>query len=500
MERFVAGDPLRALAALMIVVVHAALQITFFGGGESALFGSAGQDLLVALAWGVSVFFVLSGYLIARPFVRAIVEGEPLPRVRNYLVNRALRILPAYWVVLTAMLLIYGAARVLAARRGRHVPVRPGALRRARARAAAPDLVAQRRGRLLPRGAARRAGAGLGHARARAPRAARRRRRDARRRRGCKPPPAPGDRRLHRALREALPLAPGAAVRLRSRHHPRDARARGRARTSAVGALGGRPLALAALGLAGLAGSWRWARIPPPTAACPYRCSPPEAPASSSPRRSCSSGPGDARGARSTTARSVGSAERSYSLFLIHLPVLNALRPRVLDVASGSTAFVLLLAGGLTLSLVLSHVSYELWRSRSSAGGGPGAGLSRPGRRRRGRAPRRAARRASSKSSELDRRRRGVRVRALARGAAGRRGAGAARRGTKRRSRSGSRRSSASSLLALAVDQLGVARASRTGPSSSTSAKSGAHSARSWSRVVLDVVVGVDDLVGAART
>jgi peptidoglycan/LPS O-acetylase OafA/YrhL len=57
----------------------------------------------------VSVFFVLSGYLIARPFVRAIVEGEPLPRVRNYLVNRALRILPAYWVVLTAMLLIYDA-------------------------------------------------------------------------------------------------------------------------------------------------------------------------------------------------------------------------------------------------------------------------------------------------------------------------------------------------------------------------------------------------------
>ena len=51
---------------------------------------------------------------------------------------------------------------------------------------------------------------------------------------------------------------------------------------------------------------------------------------------------------------------RSYSLFLIHLPVLNALRPRVLDVASGSTAFVLLLAGGLALSLVLAHVSYEL--------------------------------------------------------------------------------------------------------------------------------------------
>jgi peptidoglycan/LPS O-acetylase OafA/YrhL len=51
---------------------------------------------------------------------------------------------------------------------------------------------------------------------------------------------------------------------------------------------------------------------------------------------------------------------RSYSLFLIHLPVLNALRPRVLDVASGRSAFALLLAGGLALSLLLSHLSYEL--------------------------------------------------------------------------------------------------------------------------------------------
>ena len=50
-ERFVAGDPLRALAALMIVVVHAAIQITFFGGGESALFGSAGSPRRKNAIW-----------------------------------------------------------------------------------------------------------------------------------------------------------------------------------------------------------------------------------------------------------------------------------------------------------------------------------------------------------------------------------------------------------------------------------------------------------------
>jgi peptidoglycan/LPS O-acetylase OafA/YrhL len=49
---------------------------------------------------GVAMFFVLSGFLLYRPFAAGIMRERNLPSVRRYFVNRALRILPAYWVVL----------------------------------------------------------------------------------------------------------------------------------------------------------------------------------------------------------------------------------------------------------------------------------------------------------------------------------------------------------------------------------------------------------------
>jgi peptidoglycan/LPS O-acetylase OafA/YrhL len=49
---------------------------------------------------GVTLFFTLSGFLLYRPFAAALVRGHPGPSYAAYLRNRALRILPAYWVVL----------------------------------------------------------------------------------------------------------------------------------------------------------------------------------------------------------------------------------------------------------------------------------------------------------------------------------------------------------------------------------------------------------------
>lgn len=107
-NRFTAGDPLRALAALAIVLLHVSLQFAFLPGGVAGSLGELPDRVFSALAVAVNVFFVLSGYLIARPFVRAYLDGEPVPRVGRYLRNRALRILPAYWAVLTVLLLLYG--------------------------------------------------------------------------------------------------------------------------------------------------------------------------------------------------------------------------------------------------------------------------------------------------------------------------------------------------------------------------------------------------------
>jgi peptidoglycan/LPS O-acetylase OafA/YrhL len=57
---------------------------------------------------GVTIFFLLSGFLLYRPFVRARLRGEDGPSTAAYGWRRALRILPAYWVALTVLSLALG--------------------------------------------------------------------------------------------------------------------------------------------------------------------------------------------------------------------------------------------------------------------------------------------------------------------------------------------------------------------------------------------------------
>ena len=54
------------------------------------------------------LFFAFSGYLIGRPFVFAVVRGEPMPRLSSYARNRFLRIVPAFWFVFTVLVIVYG--------------------------------------------------------------------------------------------------------------------------------------------------------------------------------------------------------------------------------------------------------------------------------------------------------------------------------------------------------------------------------------------------------
>jgi peptidoglycan/LPS O-acetylase OafA/YrhL len=62
------------------------------------------------LSLGVILFFSLSGFLLCRPFAAAVVRGVHGPGVRTYLRNRALRILPAYRVILLVTGVALGAA------------------------------------------------------------------------------------------------------------------------------------------------------------------------------------------------------------------------------------------------------------------------------------------------------------------------------------------------------------------------------------------------------
>jgi peptidoglycan/LPS O-acetylase OafA/YrhL len=89
---------LRALAAGSILLFHIAL----FSEPSGAEFdvGPISWYIVPHLPLGVTLLFLLSAFLLYRPFAKAVMRPRPLPSLTSYLRNRALRILPAYWVIL----------------------------------------------------------------------------------------------------------------------------------------------------------------------------------------------------------------------------------------------------------------------------------------------------------------------------------------------------------------------------------------------------------------
>jgi peptidoglycan/LPS O-acetylase OafA/YrhL len=105
--RSVEIDALRGLAALAVVVAHAAAMANPNVASRGFIVHAAGYG-----GTGVLLFFVLSGYLVGGPFVRALAAGLRLPPVDAYSVRRAARILPAYWVAFAAILVAAPSAGV----------------------------------------------------------------------------------------------------------------------------------------------------------------------------------------------------------------------------------------------------------------------------------------------------------------------------------------------------------------------------------------------------
>lgn len=80
-------DGLRAIAALMVVFYHCGVQLQV-------------PPFVVPGYSGVHLFFVLSGYLISRPFWARLLHEQPLPSLRKYAARRFVRIYPTYFVAL----------------------------------------------------------------------------------------------------------------------------------------------------------------------------------------------------------------------------------------------------------------------------------------------------------------------------------------------------------------------------------------------------------------
>ncbi|MEA2366573.1 MAG: hypothetical protein QOI32_2085 [Thermoleophilaceae bacterium] len=111
------GDAVRAAACLGIVCFHVATGALFISGnlagagGEHTWvdgYGELGRLALQSASTGFYVFFVLSGFLVSAPFVGAFVEGRPRPRLAPYFRNRAVRLLPAAWLLFAFVIARHG--------------------------------------------------------------------------------------------------------------------------------------------------------------------------------------------------------------------------------------------------------------------------------------------------------------------------------------------------------------------------------------------------------
>ncbi len=106
--RFPALDGLRGLAALGIIATHVG-----FASGRS-LDNDLPAALLGRMDFGLAVFFLLSGFLLYRPFALHTIAGLPEPRSVHFWWRRALRIFPALWVMLAFTLGIITVQQVSA--------------------------------------------------------------------------------------------------------------------------------------------------------------------------------------------------------------------------------------------------------------------------------------------------------------------------------------------------------------------------------------------------
>jgi peptidoglycan/LPS O-acetylase OafA/YrhL len=97
-------EMLRAIAVLMVLVGHAALMLIFWPSHLSAYIRQSG------LQTGVDLFFAISGFVIARsllPRLASVTDSLSFTRIAlDFWIARAWRLLPSAWLWLTAPLIL----------------------------------------------------------------------------------------------------------------------------------------------------------------------------------------------------------------------------------------------------------------------------------------------------------------------------------------------------------------------------------------------------------
>ena len=93
-------DGLRAIAAVSVLLIHTAFISGFTFKSSLGIYTSR-------LEIGVPIFFLISGFLLYRPFAVSHLAGRQSPNTRRFWERRLLRIVPAYWLTLTLLTYVF---------------------------------------------------------------------------------------------------------------------------------------------------------------------------------------------------------------------------------------------------------------------------------------------------------------------------------------------------------------------------------------------------------
>jgi peptidoglycan/LPS O-acetylase OafA/YrhL len=99
-DRVASLTGIRAVAAILVVGTHAAYTTGKYTHGYWGLVGSR-------MEIGVPIFFVLSGFLLFRPWVKSAATGGPPPSLSRYAWHRVRRIMPAYVITVLLAYVLY---------------------------------------------------------------------------------------------------------------------------------------------------------------------------------------------------------------------------------------------------------------------------------------------------------------------------------------------------------------------------------------------------------
>jgi peptidoglycan/LPS O-acetylase OafA/YrhL len=97
-------ESLRALAAISVMLAHTLG--TARTKDVAGLLQSRSERVVYAGGYGVFLFFALSGFLLFWPFVDSQWGRGRTLDLRAYALNRVLRILPLYWIVMATVLIV----------------------------------------------------------------------------------------------------------------------------------------------------------------------------------------------------------------------------------------------------------------------------------------------------------------------------------------------------------------------------------------------------------